>query len=305
MGVEATLLTNFYKRKISRSLGKLQEILGCDIDALATRLNLSGEQLEEVLKGRRSLDVESLRSISSELCLDVQDFINSLDKASIQEHIRGEKFLHSKYLLEAHSQKAMVTNVIKFVQKKYSTKHAFCAMDAFNFDRSLFENIEDEKVNYLLFEDLCNFLKRLSLTDKDIFNIGLHMPKVSAETSFGKKMRCFNTPRDLYEVYLCELLDQIEQNNQYKLMDINDHNCVLRSYERPQMQEAFRTKNIGGRNRCIYRTGALAAATSYIGLPYAFVKESKCVHYGDQFCEFFIDYSFLGDAKTREKANIH
>jgi predicted hydrocarbon binding protein len=176
--------------------------------------------------------------------------------------------------------------------KAHGTKTALELIHHFDLDKRIFENTEQERVNHLFFEDIMGFLKTRGLSDSDVWFIGKNMIQFSRGSQFASELTSFGRPKEMLEFYLSLKLSSVEKNNEYVLHYLDDEKCILRSYEREECQDIFKRLHVGCENRCLYRAGALSAATQYLGLPSSQVTETKCVHRGDQFCQFEINYSF-------------
>lgn len=106
----------------------------------------------------------------------------------------------------------------------------------------------------------------------------------------GEALRPMKTPAKVYEHMTVDLISFFERNCTYTLTDLDENSCILESRSNRDVAEALRVRHLGSIDGCLQKAGVLSSAPGYIGLPYAHVNESSCVHRGDDVCRFEVNF---------------
>lgn len=289
-----TRLNNFTKNENIKLLQTLRDEVELSGAQLARCLNTSPQNLWDIITGQKELSALELVSLSTSLNFS----LDALSEGKVDLNIIKNQFhgcgskVSKKYQIGAFSKKSTISNLVIYVENNFGTPIANGLKLFFQINDSIFQSSEVDRVNYLFFEDAIKFLKSRGMSSSHVRAIGNHMVPFTLGSAFSEKMSSFFSLSELYEVYLSDLLNEVEQNNSYNLVYHNAFKSVLRSSERESALETFKIKNLGNKDRCEFRAGILETAPYYIGHSKANVTHSKCVHDGEDFCEFIIDYTY-------------
>ena len=285
------LSEKLYNSKIVGFIKSLQRNLNLETEEMRDILRLTPEQFESVLNCKGHLTAYQFADLAKRFHFSLENFNQDrIDMTVIQQHYGGnQSYISEKYTTGAFSKKIMVINVLNYVERFYAKSLRADAMDYFQVNDSIYED-RDGMVNFVFFEDLINYLKSRGLNETDVTRIGAHTIRTNEGTPFAREMAKFSSPKEMYEIYMTELIKTVEQNNAYKLIRLCDDFCVIESHENHNLLDIFKVHHIGDPARCTYRVGALAAATNYMGLPSSDVVETTCVHNGDPVCTFHINF---------------
>jgi hypothetical protein len=282
-----------YQRRMGSFIQRLQQYLAVSDEELAGVLEIPVARLASVFSGKEILNVAQFSRLSTKY----QFSLEALDRGEVDLEallqLRAGNAIHipERYLIGARSRVRALRNIYHVVESIRGAEQAVLLLRRFQLGSDLFAEPE-RLVNVQLIEDALSFLRRHGVSSQAIRQMGTFSVREAQGSLFAEKMAQFSCPKEMYEGYLGDLVRLVEENNRYRLMNLSAHSCVVRSTENQDLLDLLKIRNAGGLNRCLYRQGALAAATRYLNLPDSDVKESSCVFRGDPCCEFEINFEF-------------
>lgn len=284
-----------FQKKTGDFINRLQTTLKVTDEELRDILKVSFNELYEITKGRTDLDIFKLCSLSQTYKFNLDAFFDDkVDFETLRQHKMGnEQYLPEKYIVGAFSKKRLIHTVLDYVENHYNWRMKENILSYFQMSGAIYTN-PDDKINVYFFEDVLKFLLKLGLTHTDIARIGLWSAITTKGTIMEQELSKSRSPKELFEKYFQDIILFIERNNKYRIINLNETSCEVESHEIPDNLDIFKVKYIGGPLRCLYRSGALGAATTYLGGGIANVVETTCVHRGDSVCTFRIDFANAG-----------
>lgn len=287
------LRSNKFNKKIANFLVRLQATLDIPEAEILDILKLNKSGFSKIINGTNELDLLRLCDLSTNYNFDLDALFNDrIDFETLRQHSFGnEDFISEKYKIGAFSKKRLLITIFDYIEKIYGWEIKESILKHFQLTKSIYSD-PNGAINVFLFEDILAFTFKYGLTTKDICSIGHYSLLTTTETVLAKTLSLSESPKDLYELYFLDLIQYIEHNNKYKITSLTSESCEVVSHEINDNLDIFKVDHIGGPLRCLYRVGALQAATHYMGLPFAKVSEITCVHRGDKECKFLINYEF-------------
>jgi hypothetical protein len=277
------------------------------IDGLQRNLLVTPEELSDILqitpahlhRGMPDPDIEQLSRLASRFRFSLERFFtDEIDLDVIRQHLNGDHLaLSARYLPGGFSKRNIIINMLNFIEATKGRRLKVMLMDHLYLTDAIYFD-PGGSVNVLLFEDATQYLFKMNLRPSDIVHMGGHSIFTNRKTPFANRLGEHRSVREMFEYYLTDLIKSVEMNNLYRLHALSSTECLLESHENPELLDILKVKHVGGIGRCLYRAGALAAAPAYMGLPNARVSEKTCVHRGDRFCSFHIDFSMASIAEA-------
>jgi transcriptional regulator with XRE-family HTH domain len=281
---------------------RTQDTLGLEDEEISDQMKVSRAFYKKIMSGQSSASVHSLKNLADNYNLSLEAIKHDqVDYETILEHKKGNlDFIAKKYTVGAYSKRRTVTNFLDYI-KNFVGYELFEEVERyFQLNHEIYSN-QDGFINIRFFEDIYKYVKeRHNFTGKMFYDIGRYNIVTNKNTVFAQSLRELESPSQLFEHFMLDLINLIEHNSSYKVVSIDENVCVVESVASEKVQDELKVKRIGSRETCIYRAGALAVVPSYISYPEAIVKETKCVHKGDCVCRFEIDYSHANFLKAKE-----
>ncbi len=279
--------------KIRDLLGNLHWQLAVPLSALSDIAQVQEADLVRVMNGTLELNVLQFSRIAQHFNFSLESFASSrIDLGTLASNLSGNHAtIPEQYAIGARSQMRAIRNIANFIR----SNHGLAALNVFTRHFQISQTAladPDRPVNAFLVEDSLSLVRSWGHGVDHIVDIGKASTEVARGSVFAKTLALYSNPKLMFEHYIAEHIRLVEGNNIYRISHISDTECIFTSENNPELLDIFSGKSIGGRNRCHYRSGALAAATRYIGLPDAEVTETQCIHLGDRLCEFHVNYQW-------------
>ncbi len=280
-----------YDVKTVQFISRLQSVLNLSDSYLADVLKLEITEYDKFKEHSRPVKISELIRLADHFNFSVEAF--SADQVDFeilrQQHIKNFNYLPEKYTFQAFSKKRLLQTVSSYLGLYF---HWSIKEDLFRYFQiqDIDQADPNDRMNVYLFEDVLKYLRTVGLGETQIFNIGIHSVESSRRTTFEESLSTCLLPNEMFEKYFSESILLIEKNNRYQITKLNYFCCEVESHEIPDLLDAFRVRKIAGKERCIYRKGALSAVTRYIGFEDSKVTETHCVHDDGSCCKYLIQF---------------
>jgi hypothetical protein len=281
-----------HRRKLSQFLSQLQRQLPLSNEELCNILQITEAKLKGVLSEDKGLNSLEFLHLANKFKFSLDAFhLDQIDLAAICSHYknRDTAAIPARYEHGALSKIRAIRNIMSYVQAHYGPSLAQDVFFYFNFSKNAWIN-PDRPINIYFVEDVLSYLRSRGLNDLDFIKIGEQTVQHAKRSSFGQLMSQYKTPSSLFEGYVYDHIQLIENNNAYRITRLNHTSCTIETLEIPDVLDTFKKKNVGGPERCIYRTGVISAATQFSHLPQVKVIQTECVHQGGRTCKYEVDY---------------
>ncbi|MEX0799430.1 MAG: hypothetical protein WD025_08290 [Bacteriovoracaceae bacterium] len=179
---------------------------------------------------------------------------------------------------------------LDFIEAKYGWKARLGCMRNFGLEESLVNN-PFGRVSMQFITDLCDYLHRCQYSDKDIYDMGSYTHIANRSTLIGQAYSQAESPKKVYEMFL-NSVELYEKNCLYEFVRVTDSDCAIKARSIKDVAEEMGAPHLGSARVCKWKEGFFASLVSYLDLPWPEVRETSCVHRGDEFCLFEIDYGY-------------
>lgn len=281
---------------------RTRDALGLEEEEISDQMQVSHPLYKKIMSGQSSVSIHSLKNLADNYNLSLEAIKqDKVDYETLLEHKKGNlDFIAKKYTIGAYSKRRTVTNFLDYI-KNFIGYELFEEVERyFQLNHEIYSN-QDGYINIHFFEDIYTYVKeRHHFTEKMFYDIGRYNIVTNKNTVFAKSLRELDSPSQLFEHFMLNLINLIENNSTYEVISLSESMCVVESTASEKVKDELKVKRIGSRETCIYRAGALAVVPSYISFPEAIVRETKCVHRGDAVCRFEIDYGYASFLQKQE-----
>lgn len=159
----------------------------------------------------------------------------------------------------------------------------------------------DREISIQFLTDVLEEIRQLGFEDAHFYRLGEQSLVRNYHSAVGEHFRSARNLREMYEKCFMELIQKYyDKNIHYRLVRLTATRAVIEASTNPEVSASLGEKNPGSRLTCLNKAGGFASLSGYRQLPFAKVRETKCVHRGDPACRFEIDFEA---AAACERAN--
>ena len=276
---------------VADNILRLKSTLTLSDAIIADVMKITSTELDDLISVKRKLRIDEVGRLADHFQFSIRALLDGkIDYECIRQHyLNNIDYLPEKYTFQSKSKKRLLKTVAGYLDKHFHWSIKEELLDYFQV-KGIANANPDAPMSVYLFEDSLAYLKKRGLADANIYNIGRMSIETSKDTVFHKILSAFSTPEQMFACYFEEMISFIEENNTYQITKLNPLFCEVESREIQELIETHKVDHIAGINRCVYRAGALAAVSQYIGYPESIVTETKCAHRGDEVCRFVIQF---------------
>lgn len=195
-----------------------------------------------------------------------------------------------RYRIAAFGRRRTTIHAVAFVEKKSGWRARSELLEA----RDISERLLTDPMGAISIQcltDLCDTLKtRYAYAERDFFRMGTYAGLARQNPALWTLLDSCESPAEIYERLFSDLMRFFEHNCRYSIQKLDSRKCVVDVMDRRSIAEALEKEHLGSPSICALKAGWMSAATSYLGLPRATVRELHCVHREDVECRFEIDF---------------
>jgi hypothetical protein len=277
-------------RSIAWTLERTRVSLGAEIKTWAHVLGISEKDYQQVRLGRRAISIAALESMATFLNVSLESFgKNDIDTRALVARFRGdETYLREKYAVGAMSSRWSSINVMDYVDSYFGWELRARALKHLQVSEGVFAR-PDEKINLRFLVDLLAYLQRSGASESHLFAMGANSVVTYLNAPLGKELQKSRGVHEALEAMNANIGKYLEKNFQYALDHLGEDTCVFAAKPNPDLCDALKQRHPGSPGLCLTKAGVLAAIPAYLGLPFAEVVETTCIHRGDDACRFEAD----------------
>lgn len=259
---------------------------------MADLLELTAADYARKHDSRSELSVRAAMRLSERLDLSFDGLVTGrIDFRALAKHFNEERaFLPERYGRAAFSRRRTSIYMLEFIESMYGWKERAHVLRRLQLNETIFSE-PDEDINILFAEDVCEYISRYRGGRRDLFQMGLSS---SRSVKGGKVLDLLGAASSIKGVYelICYVTERyFEENYCYQVTRAGPDGCEISGVPNPELLELLELDFAGGPAICEVRRGFTAAVPGYLGLPFASVRKTRCVHEGDPECLFQVDYS--------------
>lgn len=265
------------------------------ITELSDRLQQSKKTIGHLAKNGDA-DIITFFDIVKKCNIPLHDLMNKgklIDLQAVINYLKyGEDstYIPTRYQIDAGTKKRTIINILAFAEIfghdiSSPLSHIQCTKKSFTED-------PEGKVSVMLCNDLFNYLDQFHFKNKKMFfNAGQFSFATISKSPLKHIMTSQKSPKQLVETIIEEHTDKFDTNYNYKITKSSITGCVIESTQAEHICEALHVNTFGSEKMCNLRAGVFSSFNYFQKLPLADVKETKCIHNGDDFCRFEINYN--------------
>ncbi len=255
-------------------------------------VGLSPRAYSDVKAGRAQVSIAHLNAVAQDFDLSLESFMSGdIDFQAVAAKSSGEVgFIPERYRNAAFSFRRSSVNALNYIEEFFGWKVRAQALRRLQVDESVFANPE-EKISVRFVSDLCEFLYSRNVTPNDFFSMGAYSVVTYQNSPISARLSRSRDVRELFENMIVECLPRfVERNYIYSLSRLGPTSCEIKAELNPELVDALNGQKAGNTHFCQNKLGHTAAIPAYLGLPFATVMETTCVHRGDDACRFEVDF---------------
>jgi hypothetical protein len=241
--------------------------------------------------GATELSLLGLSRVANYLDLNLENLMDGkIDYKAISARFQGDSFyIPESYSENGFSRRRTAVNLLDAAEEFLGWQARVSALKYLQTSETALRDL-DATINLQFQVDLCNYLQRKYRCDDTFFAMGAYSVVTNHKTEFGKRMAAQKRVSTIYQFFIEEFLsNHWEKNYHYRLTKLTDTSCQIEAVPNPDaMTQAGRYP--GSALICQTKAGVSACVPGYLGLPFAHVREIKCVHRGDSSCVQEVDF---------------
>lgn len=271
---------------------RLRVTLDIGSEAWSDILRVTPKEYGRIKAGLKPLSATSLVYIIDKFNLSAEAlFAGKIDYSAAAAHYHGNiEHIPERFMVAATSRRRTALNILDYVEKNAGWQTALLAKRHFQINDAALVN-KDGYINIIFMTELLDYFRSKGLNANQLMATGSYNTLMNRETPLGAELSALGTPSAVYETMLVDRISYLEKNCDYKILRLNKNSCVLQVKSKRDVADALGLREIGSENAYLYKAGVFSATPSYLGLPFADVKETSCVHKGGSSCRFEVDYS--------------
>jgi hypothetical protein len=289
--------------RITRSLEQLREVAKTELPFWTDLLGLTDVEYQNVRRGVQPISVVSLVNLAQYLGISLDSLSQGeIDLQAIAAKFAGDdRYVPERYTTCTFSKRWGSLNLLNYAESFFGWELKHRAIRRLQLPETFFSD-PNQPVNVHLISDLCEFMHKTGWQDEQFFLVGAHSLVTYLDSPIGKWLSKKRGPAELFQALTEEVLPQhIENNFSYRLASLDSVSCVIEIFQDKNIADGLGIHALGNSQFCSTRAGLSASIPGYLGLPFANVMETKCVHRGDAFCRHEVDFEFSAFQFRRRK----
>ncbi len=281
-------------QRLRSTIEKIRGSLELSKEELLDILELTEKEYTQVVAFKKDLPLLSAHAFAERFDLSLDRLMRGeVDLGALTKRFRqGDvEALPERYANVAFSRRRTSINILDYVRDTFGWQARAQILRYFQMNEAHFVD-PDKTVNFQFITDLCEYLKTKKDSDDEMFmQMGAYSVISNGNSNLARLYSKMNGPKELYETVFTLLIQSYyDKNVDYRLVQLSDTSCGVIAYPNQEVQEGLRKINIGSREVCLSRIGSFSCLTGYLQLPFAHVRKSKCIHSGDSYCYYYIDF---------------
>lgn len=282
-------------------LERIRVSLGVPFDEWEALTRLTRAELASLEASRGQPPLSAVEAVAEALDLDPERILaGEVDIHALLAH-RGGSVCHlpQRYERAAFSRLRTSSHLLDYVELHFGWRARQRILNRFQITDSLFLS-KDHQINIRFLSDVCDLLHHSGVSFEQLRRMGMHSTIANYHSPLGEIFRQHPDPMDLWQTAVFELGHRYyDRNFIYRIDSLTRDELRLEAAPNPEVQEALDTRYIGSPAVCASKSGTIAALTTYVGLPSAPIRETRCIHRGDPVCFFVLDLQPVYEAYRR------
>lgn len=290
---------------ISEQLERLRMTLEMNDEKWAEILDMSVDDYAEIRGNRKSISIIALARVADHLQLTLDGIMNNrIDYRIVAARQSGNvHLLPERYQVGARSRQRSSLNLLNATEEFLGWRARSMVMRHLQVTEATFAN-PDALINLRFNTDLCEYINRNYSGSHLFYHMGAYSVISNMNSPFAKIMSQMKTLPDLYQFYVEEMVvKHWEQNFDYRIANMTATTCRIEGKPNTDVAALLGIQNPGSHLVCQTKLGVTASVPGYLGLPFANVRETSCVHLGDASCVQEVDFELAAHQLARFDRN--
>jgi hypothetical protein len=279
-------------KRLWDQVDKIQVAMGISNEELLDLLKLSRTQYQVARDSKSELSIHQLKSLADCAGLSIDRILSGqVDYSVLAEKAAGEKIaITERYSVGAHRRCRTSINLLQYIET------------IFQAPKDLLLNPE-RWISIHFLNDICSYLEKMGANDATFRSMGSFSVVSNFSSPLGKSFASIGVLPDLIKHIFLEVNKEFENNACYDVIGETATSITVSSVSNKDVAEELKVAEVGSPLICLTRAGTFSSIPAYLGLPYANVNETSCVHQNDARCVFEIDFSTSIAAMEELRAN--
>jgi hypothetical protein len=236
------------------------------------------------------LPEKALENLARYVGVDICDLLlGNLDFQLLAIKFSKKTALPGQYAYAAFGRRRTSSTSIDFLEAKQGWRFRGQLLHYFGISEAVLAD-PFGKISMKFITDLCGVLSQHGFMDSDFFSMGAYSYVGNKNSLLGRLYSQCRHPLELYHLIFGQHMAFYEQNCRYDINRLTPSECWIDVRSIKEVADALGVKHLGNRQVCQLKAGFMACAPLYMGLPVATVVQTSCVHDGDSFCRFKINF---------------
>ena len=255
-------------------------------------LQMRWEDYQDFKVGRSVLPARSLMRVADHFALEFDNILSGkIDfKALTMKFEEGDETMPGNYLQAAHGRRRTSITSVDFLEARHGWRLRMDVTRKLGVSETALSD-PFAPISMQFITDLCSHLHRRQFRAQDFFDMGTYSYVGNKDSLVSKLFSELRTPAEVYELWFTETMKLFERNCFYTIKRMGDSSLTLDVLSRPDVAADMGVRHLGNEHVCSLKAGMFAIQPKYLDLPPATVRETKCVHKGDEVCRFEIDFA--------------
>jgi len=284
-------LSRYYPSKTIETLERARVTLEFREPDWLDTLNVTRFEYLNIRAGTLPPPEKGLENLASRLNVNIQDILRGeVDFKSLRVRLSHDNTdLPLKYRHAAHGRRRTTITSVDFIEGACGWRMRHEVLKHFGVsERALLDPFAPISIQFIT--EMCDFLYRRQFSAEDFFAMGAYSYVGNQGSLLAKIYSEMPHPIDIYEHMFGEMISLYEQNCSYHFQKLTKTSAFIEVRSNKDVAAEIGVRELGNQHLCRLKAGFMACAPAYLGLPFASVKEVRCVHDGQPSCLFKIDF---------------
>lgn len=279
--------------RLVETLERLRLISRMDGNAWHDLLGVTWKEYNQFKAGMRPLPTGVFERIARRFDLDCEGLMRSqvdFRQLALQLEEGGSQGLPEAYRIGAHGRCRTSIAAVDYLEDRHGWRLRLDALRGLKVPESALTD-PFARISIRFVADLLQYLSKRQFRAKDFFAMGAYSYIGNRHSLVARIFNGMRSPAELYDFFFHCSLSLFENNCHYTLKILNDERIVFEQRSNPVVAEELRVRHVGSSRVCDLKSGFFSVLPMYLELSPAQVVHSRCVHRGDDVCEFDVDFS--------------
>jgi predicted hydrocarbon binding protein len=225
----------------------------------------------------------------------------AIDFGLLASRVRGDAGqFPERYVAGAFSRKRTSINILAYLEDFHSWEMRDQILRQFQMSEAALRD-PNEWINVRFLSDLCEYLSKHGFSESALVAMGSYSLITNFDSNLGIEFRKLQSPSEVIENCFGPLVTLYDRNIDYKIAELHEECAVIEARSNRDVLDALKIREIGNTPYCQVKSGVFSSLVGYLGLPFARVEETSCVHRGDEYCRYEIIYEHAAWQNKRNR----